>query len=79
MENVNGIIKVENTISNFGSIFATTGKKALFFTSLPFYWVVFFNYILNWFDFRLFAFVVIASAVMSIFGHSWGVIDWLAK
>ena len=79
MENVNDTARIGNAVSNAKSIFAATGKKALFFTSLPFYWIVFFSYIMNWFDFRLFAFVVIASAVMSIFGQSWGALDWLAR
>lgn len=75
----NETIRIEKTIFKLRKIFITTSKRALFFTSLPFYWIVFFNYILKWFDYRVFIFVVVASAIMSVAGQSWGVIDYFAK
>ena len=77
--NTNRIIILEKSVFNFRKIFTTISKKALFFTSLPFYWLLFFNYVLNWFDSRIFIFVVGVSIAMSLFGQGWGVIDWLVK
>ena len=54
-------------------------KKALFFTSVPFYWLVFFTKVLNFFDLRFFIFVVIASIIMSFLGKNWGVLNILLK
>jgi len=71
--------KLEKSVNSFRNVFVTFSKRALFFTSLPFYWIVFFNYILNWFDYRFFAFVVIISAMMSFFGQGWGLLNFLVK
>ena len=65
--------------SSFGKILASLGKKALFFTSVPFYWLVFFTKILNFFDMRFFVFVVAASIIMSFFGKNWGLLNILLK
>jgi len=78
MEEINAIA-IEKSIFNFRKIFTTFSKKALFFTSLPFYWIIFFNYILNWFDLKFFIFVVMASAIMSFAGQSWGALDFFAR
>jgi len=67
------------THSSLGKIFASIGKKALFFTSVPFYWLVFFTKILNFFDMRFFIFVVVASIILSFFGKNWGLINILLK
>lgn len=59
------------------SLFFTASKRALFFASMPVYWLVVFR-LVNWFDARFFAFVVAASIVMSHFGHGWGMLEMLA-
>lgn len=68
-----------NSPSSLGKIFASIGKKALFFTSVPFYWLVFFTKILNFFDMRFFVFVVVASIILSFFGKNWGLLNILLK
>ncbi len=67
------------TLPSFGKKLAGLGKKALFFTSVPFYWLVFFTKIMNWFDLRFFIFVVAATIAMSIFGKNWGLLNILIK
>ena len=61
------------------NMLAGISKKALFITSVPFYWFLFFNYILNWQSMGLFVFVVTASYMTSLSGHGWGLLNWLAK
>ena len=58
---------------------ASIGKKALFVTSVPFYWLVFFTRILQWYDANFFIFVVIASMVLSVLGKNWGILHFLAR
>jgi len=58
---------------------ASLGKKALFVTSVPFYWLVFFTKILQWYDANFFIFVVIASMVLSVLGKNWGILHFLVK
>jgi len=58
------------------SIFSIISKRAFFITSMPFYWLVYFKFILETFDARLFTFVVIASYGLSYFNHSWGILNW---
>ncbi len=70
--------KAEEKFS-FRKLFASISKKALFFTSVPFYWLVFFTKILNWFDVHFFVFVVVASIVLSFFGKNWGLLNILIK
>jgi hypothetical protein len=65
--------------SSFGKVFASTGKKALFFTSVPFYWLVFFTKILNFFDMRFFVFVVVATIALTLMGKNWGLLNILLK
>ncbi|MBW2999933.1 hypothetical protein KY339_04620, partial [Candidatus Woesearchaeota archaeon] len=52
-------------------------KKALFITSMPFYWFIFFKYVINWFEIGMFLFVVLASFAISMLGMNWGVLDSL--
>ncbi|MFC1691382.1 hypothetical protein ACFL0W_04335 [Nanoarchaeota archaeon] len=54
------------------------GKKAAFITSLPFYWLIFFN-LIGYFDVKLFSFTIISSIIMSLFGKSWGILDNLVR
>ena len=58
---------------------ASFGKKALFFTSVPFYWLVFFTQVMRWYDTGFFIFVVAASIVLSLLGKNWGLIHFLSK
>jgi len=73
-----GMQKTEKKLS-FGKLFASIGKKALFLTSMPFYWLVFFTRIMHWFDLHFFIFVVAASIALSVLGKNWGMIHFLAK
>ncbi|MEM4336708.1 MAG: hypothetical protein QXG86_01765 [Candidatus Woesearchaeota archaeon] len=83
IENIENSTKEYETRTGLFLIFIrmlfNASKRALFFTSLPFYWIIFFNYVIKWFDIKLFIFVVIVSGIMSFCGRSWGVIDWLIK
>ncbi len=64
---------------SFRKPLASLGKKALFFTSMPFYWLVFFTKVMHWFDARFFIFVIIASIVLSFWGKNWGLLHFLVK
>ncbi len=64
---------------SFGQKIASFGKRALFLTSVPFYWLVFFTKILNFFDMKFFIFVVAASMVLSLLGKNWGILHFLVK
>ena len=85
---VQSIIKdegyIQNLIQNFmlpSTSFRRTlinqCKRALFFTSVPFYWLIFFIYLLNWFDMSYFIMVNVASVVLSYYGMGWGLLDSL--
>lgn len=54
-------------------------KKALFITSVPFYWFIIFTYILNWQSTSMFIFAVGTSYLTSLFGQGWGLLNWLAR
>jgi len=54
------------------------GKRALFFTSVPFYWGLFFHVLLGWFNPFVFGAVVIGSFAASMMGSGWGLLDNLA-
>ncbi len=58
---------------------ASLGKKALFFTSVPFYWLVFFTQVMRWYDTSFFVFVVAASIVLSLMGKNWGILHFLSQ
>ncbi len=58
------------------SIFSLISRRAFFITSMPFYWLVCFKFILETFDARLYTFVVVASFALSYFNHSWGILNW---
>lgn len=77
--NVNQTGRIEHSLFSIRKALVGASKKAFFFISLPFYWLVFFNYILNFFDSRLFIFVVGASVFMSLIGQNWGVLNALLK
>ena len=62
----------------FRSFFKWTSKKAVFITSVPFYWFIIFRYV-NWFDTGFFLFVVMASFAMSFAGSGWGIFNSLAR
>ena len=51
-----------------------TSRKAFFLTSMPFYWLFLFRYILNWFDLKWFIIVVVLSAILSLSGKGWGIL-----
>ncbi|MFO8016201.1 MAG: hypothetical protein R6U32_03790 [Candidatus Woesearchaeota archaeon] len=61
------------------SLFKWAGKKAVFITSVPFYWLIIFRHVLHWYDAGFFAFVVIASLLLSMLGGSWGIMQGLAR
>ena len=50
-------------------------RKAFFLTSMPFYWFFLFRYVLNWFDLKWFLLVVVLSAVLSLTGKGWGILQ----
>lgn len=53
---------------------ANVSKRALFFTSVPFYWFLIFKF-LGVFDIKLFCFVAGASLMLSMLGYGWGVLN----
>ena len=89
MENANAIKSVTLNVAekawvkevafSFRNTITGLCKKALFFTSVPFYWLVFFTKIMHFYDANFFVFVVVASIVMSFFGKNWGVLHFLIK
>ena len=54
-------------------------KKAVFITSVPFYWFIIFRYIIGTFDIGLFIFIVGVSFFMSFFGINWGILNGFAR
>lgn len=54
------------------------GRKALFITSLPFYWLLVFKFVLGAFTMEVFAFSVLASWAFSLFDGGWGILHNLA-
>lgn len=60
-------------------ILASISRKALFLVTMPFYWLVFFTRLMNWFDLHFFVFVVAVSIALSIFGKNWGLLHFLAR
>jgi len=79
MENAAFKVQVREADISLGKTIAGLCKKALFFTSVPFYWLVFFTRVLHWYDAGFFVFVVAASIVISLLGKNWGLIHFLSK
>jgi len=63
------------TWKNACSFFRWISKKAIFITSVPFYWFIIFQYVVGWFEVNFFIFVVCASIVMSFIGGGWGILN----
>lgn len=61
------------------SLFKWISKKAVFITSVPFYWFIIFRYFLGSFDAGLFIFIIAASFIMSFFGSGWGLLNGLVR
>ncbi len=64
--------------TSFRRTLINQSKRALFFTSVPFYWLIFFTYLLKWFDLNLFVLVNVGTMAMSYFGIGWGLLNGLA-
>jgi hypothetical protein len=58
------------------SFFNGLCKKAIYITSVPFYWFIIFKYCLGWFNPGFFIFVIICSIVLSLGGGSWGILNF---
>ena len=58
------------------SFFNGLGKKAVYITSVPFYWFIIFKYIMGWFNPGFFIFVILCSIILSVGGGSWGILNF---
>ncbi|PIN87169.1 hypothetical protein COV19_01095 [Candidatus Woesearchaeota archaeon CG10_big_fil_rev_8_21_14_0_10_44_13] len=63
----------------FRSFLKWISKKAVFITSVPFYWFIIFRYIVGSIEMNLFIFIVAASFVMSSFGNGWGLLNGIGR
>lgn len=61
------------------SFFSGLSKKAMFITSVPFYWFIIFKYLIGWFNPGFFVFVIACSMLLSIGGGNWGILNGLVK
>jgi|APSaa5957512622_1039677.scaffolds.fasta_scaffold00302_16 hypothetical protein len=59
--------------------FINLGKRVLFLTSMPFYWLIFFTFYGGGFHLGLFVGVIVASVILSSFGQGWGLLDFLSR
>lgn len=62
--------------SRLRSFFNGLCKKAVYITSVPFYWFIIFKYLIGWFNPGFFIFVIICSIMLSIGGGSWGILNF---
>jgi hypothetical protein len=70
----------KNTFSRrLNSFFSGLSKKAVFITSVPFYWFIIFKYIVGSFNPAFFVFVIVCSIIISQFGGNWGIMNALMR
>ena len=62
--------------SRLRSFFNGLCKKAVYITSVPFYWFIIFKYIMGWFNPGFFVFVILCSVILSVSGGSWGILNF---
>lgn len=69
----------QRTAGRLRSFFSELSKKAMFITSVPFYWFIIFKYMIGWFDMGFFVFVIGCSMILSMTGGNWGMLNGLMK
>ncbi|MCX6707618.1 MAG: hypothetical protein NT001_05775 [Candidatus Woesearchaeota archaeon] len=62
--------------SRLRSFFNGLCKKAVYITSVPFYWFIIFKYMMGWFNPGFFMFVILCSIILSVGGGSWGILNF---
>ncbi|MBD3313776.1 hypothetical protein GF345_05010 [Candidatus Woesearchaeota archaeon] len=77
MEKFESYEKKKTKTEKARSYFRELSKKALFITSVPFYWFILFKYVVGSFNPAFFVFVVLASGLLSFTGSNWGVLNVL--